>query len=354
MSPKALLASLFLAGLVAASVNPSGASTRTGEEPNDSWITLKTKAALLTSRGVDGMDIHVDALRGRVTLFGRVDTRAQRTRAGEIARGVSGVTLVRNLLQIATNPTAEAMVKRSDDEIRKQLEASLGADATLADSHIQVKGVSAGTVVLSGTATTLSDQLQAIRIARGTAGVHQVASDIKGPDSAGDLELWSHGSAPANPDTLSGTGISDNWITLKTKLRLMANDQTPAGEINVDTDDHVVTLFGVVPSEASRDAAGAEARQVGGVREVKNQLEVVAPSRKAQVDHGDDQLEASLGRSYKANGRLKGVDVQVKNGVVRLTGSVAHELDVLDATVLARGTAGVRSVRSELTVKAVS
>jgi osmotically-inducible protein OsmY len=181
-----------------------------------------------------------------------------------------------------------------------------------------------------------------------------VASDIKGPDMASDLELWSHGAATVNPDTISGNAVSDNWITLKTKMRLMANDQTPAGEINVDTNDHVVTLFGVVPSDASRAAAETEARQVGGVREVKNELEVVGASRKAQVDRKDDQLQTTLNRAYKAHRRLKDVDVEVKNGVVRLTGDVATELDVLDATVLARGTAGVRSVRSELTLKANS
>jgi hyperosmotically inducible periplasmic protein len=354
MRTRSLLLSLLFAAFLVASLGASRAAAAKGDGPNDSWITLKTKAALLTAGGVDGMDIHVDVLRGRVTLFGRVDTREQRTRADKVARVVSGVTEVRNLIQIAKNPTREAMVKRSDDEIRKQLEASLAADPSLADSHIQLKGVSAGTVVLSGTATTLSDQLQAIRIARGTPGVLQVASDIKGPDSDSDLELWSHGSSPVNPDTLSGTAVSDNWITLKTKLRLMANEQTPAGEINVDTDNHVVTLFGCVPSEASRKAAEDEARQVGGVREVRNELEIVTPARKARVEHRDSQLEASLNGSYKVHTRLKSVNVEVKNGVVRLTGNVANELDVLDATVLARSTAGVRSVRSELTVKSSS
>ena len=41
--------------------------------------------------------------------------------------------------------------------------------------------------------------------------------------------------------------MSDMWITSAAKVRLIADDQTPATEINVDTRNGVVTIFGIVP-----------------------------------------------------------------------------------------------------------
>ena len=41
------------------------------------------------------------------------------------------------------------------------------------------------------------------------------------------------------------------WITSDTKMRLLADGRTPALDINVDTWNGVVTLFGSVPSRDS-------------------------------------------------------------------------------------------------------
>ena len=64
----------------------------------------------------------------------------------------------------------------------------------------------------------------------------------------------------------AGDTVSDAWITSATKLRLLANSETPALDINVDTTDARVTLFGVVPTAAAKAAAEAEAHKVNGVR----------------------------------------------------------------------------------------
>ena len=46
---------------------------------SDAWITTKVKMLLLNSPSVGGMAINVDTDDGRVTLHGKVDTRAERT-----------------------------------------------------------------------------------------------------------------------------------------------------------------------------------------------------------------------------------------------------------------------------------
>ena len=45
-------------------------------------------------------------------------------------------------------------------------------------------------------------------------------------------------------------------------------------EINVDTNDHVVTLRGTVPSAVARAKAVSLAKQVDGVKSVKDELTI--------------------------------------------------------------------------------
>ncbi|MFP4111229.1 MAG: BON domain-containing protein [Desulfonatronovibrio sp.] len=80
---------------------PAGRSA--GETVDDSTISAKVKAALYDDEMVSGFAISVDTFQGEVTLNGAVDNEGQRERAGEIARSVTGVRAVNNLLNIKEN-----------------------------------------------------------------------------------------------------------------------------------------------------------------------------------------------------------------------------------------------------------
>ena len=54
----------------------------------------------------------------------------------------------------------------------------------------------------------------------------------------------------------------------------MANGETPGMDINVDTTDGIVTLFGTVPDQTAKTEATAEAEKVSGVKKVVNELEI--------------------------------------------------------------------------------
>ena len=47
----------------------------------DVWLTMKTKLALLTTEGVDTIGLNVDTADGVVTLHGKVESEAKRTKA---------------------------------------------------------------------------------------------------------------------------------------------------------------------------------------------------------------------------------------------------------------------------------
>ena len=347
---------------------------------SDAWITTKVKMALLTTDGVSSTAINVDTIDGRVTLHGTVGSASEKQKAEQSAQAINGVREVRNLLAVVA-PAAQDAAAVADDKIETSVEAALERDPMLDDSDIEVASVNGGVVVLSGEAETLSDHLRAIEVARAVPGVRRVASQVQGPDALTDAEIWQDtkdtakqtGSAIGDAARKTGdavttagkqaadtvtTGsaaaagsVSDAWITSAAKMRLIANTTTPGFDINVDTSEGVVTLFGTVPSSEARRAAESEAQAVSGVKRVDNQLTVVAPANQERVAAKDADIEKRVVDRLEAHEDVgDDVAVEVSNGTVRLTGTVDSQGERLQALTIARSTAGVRSVVDGLTV----
>ena len=60
------------------------------------------KAAFVKDPVVSAMDVKVDTFKGTVQLSGFVDTAEQKTRAEQIAAGVTGVAAVKNNITVKT------------------------------------------------------------------------------------------------------------------------------------------------------------------------------------------------------------------------------------------------------------
>ncbi len=71
-----------------------------GENIDDTTITTTVKAKLAGDKGSTLTRVSVDTDRGVVQLSGVVQSAADKSRAGEIARSVSGVRRVVNNLQV--------------------------------------------------------------------------------------------------------------------------------------------------------------------------------------------------------------------------------------------------------------
>ena len=317
----------------------------------DAWITTKAKLALLTTDGVSSTDVNVDTIDGRVTLHGTVSSEQEKARADKVVRDIDGVKEVRNLLAVVA-PAKQEAVAAADSQIKEQVDRALSADKALADSEITVASVNKGTVVLSGTAASLSDHLSAVEDARRVPGVGRVASEIKSPDALSGAEIWPDTKDQSAAPAANATGVmSDMWITTAAKVRLIANGDTPATEINVDTEDAVVTLFGMVPTEASKRTAEAEVRKVSGVKVVRNQLQVVPAPAQEAVRANDEEIKDHIAnRVDDALPDKADITIEVKGGVARLSGEVGGQSDRLRALTIARSTSGVRSVVDEIEV----
>lgn len=311
----------------------------------DPWLTGMVKVALL-SQLPSGFGVDVDTFDGRVTLHGKVGSELERVDAERLARGVNGVRAVRNLLQVV--PTnRRSVVEVADGRLVQRVAAKLSGDRALSNSSIAVKSVNAGVVLLNGKARTLSDHLRALELASRVPGVQRVASEIVSPEEFADNDLW-YGDAP--PRGTASRALQDAWVTSRIRLKLIGDPEIPATDISVDTESGRVTLFGVVPSLAARDAAAAAARHIAGVLSVKNDLRIIAPTERGRVRAEDRELESIVVSRLIASGFDQGIDVDVKAGVGRLSGKVNSWADRYAVLTVARNTDGVRAIRDDLTV----
>src|SRR6266478_7281224 len=72
----------------------------------------------------------------------------------------------------------------------------------------------------------------------------------------------------------AGQYVDDSTITASVKAKLVGDKTANLTRIDVDTTNQVVTLNGIVESADQKAKAEQLARQVGGVKGVKNNLQV--------------------------------------------------------------------------------
>jgi osmotically-inducible protein OsmY len=350
---------LHLAGLVALGVCATVflGSRPAAAEASDTWTTAKAKIALMTAEDVGGYAINVDTYDSVVTLHGTVASSNEKSRAAEIAKSVKGVKEVRNLLQVVPEVDQKA-AQVEDSKLKESVSTVLERDAALDDSSIEIASVNNGVVLLSGKATTISDHLRALEDARAVEGVKRVASEIQSPDKLSDAELWYGDKPQASTSAAKGStakaeeSSSDAWTTAAVKLKLLSSREVPGLDINVDTRQGVVTLFGSVPAESTKQLAEKLASETSGARVVKNQIQVVPKAEQEQVAAKDESIQASLKKRIADNPELKDANVklEVSKGVVRLTVTVENQRDHLAVLTTTRATQGVRSLIDELEI----
>jgi hyperosmotically inducible protein len=191
------------------------AASKTGQVLSDAEITAAVKTKLLADKTVGGLKIDVDTSDGVVTLTGPVKTAAERNQALRLARQTKGVKSVSNKLTLetaATTGSTEPSAKPKAKGGAKQNEAEKTKVVIKDDTTPKVKA--------------------------------------------------------------AGRATKDATITATVKTKLATVKGVIANDINVDTNDGVVTLKGSVPDEAQKARAEEVARETAGVKRVVNELTV--------------------------------------------------------------------------------
>src|SRR5580658_10346221 len=72
----------------------------TGESIDDEGISMHVRSALSGDAEYKYENVHVTTFKGTVQLSGFVDTSAQKSRAGDLAKGVEGVKDIQNNITV--------------------------------------------------------------------------------------------------------------------------------------------------------------------------------------------------------------------------------------------------------------
>jgi hyperosmotically inducible protein len=234
------------------------ATSSTGEKITDAWILTKVKAQFVGEDALEHSDINVDVRNNVVILKGTVASQAGKARAAEIARATEGVVRVQNDLTIgaAKNATTAGDMKDATHDASKSTkQAAREANDEVKDTAHEAK----------------HDAKDAAHEAKHDTkdAAHEAKHDAKDTASTAGRET-------REATGTAGQAVNDGWITTKVKSSFVGVDALEGSDIDVDTNGHVVTLRGTVPSEAARARAISLAKQVDGVKSVKDDLKIGA------------------------------------------------------------------------------
>jgi hyperosmotically inducible protein len=182
-------------------------------------------------------------------------------------------------------------------------------------------------------------------------------------------------------------GQTDAGITTAVKSKFAADDTVKAYQLDVTTENNVVTLEGTVETSVAKEQAVLLARNTDGVRDVVDRITVseaagtsgmrdpddiddpaiddqaAAKAREGQAaatgaaeSAGTVATDAAVTTAVKSKlladpavGGLK-IDVDTRGGIVTLSGTVSTRAEADQAVKLARATDGVDRVVDKLTV----
>ena len=232
--------------------------------------------------------------------------------------------------------TSALRASETDDRIEAAAKKSHVFKTYLKDDTIKTKSED-GVVTLTGTVAQDFHKSLAQDTVEGLPGVTRVDNQlkVKGENSA---------------------KYSDGWLSTKVKTTLLFHRNVSASATDVFVKDGIVSLRGEASSLAQKELTTEYAKDVEGVKEVKNEMTIAkSPAKLVQEtqDRIDDasitaQIKSSL-RAHRSTSALK-TKVTTKDGVVTVTGAARNEAEKSLVTKLVNDIDGVGSVVNNMTV----
>ena len=224
---------------------------------------------------------------------------------------------------------------KMDDRIESSAKKSYVFKTYLKNDDIKIQSKD-GAVILTGTVSEESHK----SLARDTV------ADLPGVKTV-DNRLEVKGEHPAEN--------SDAWLTMKVKTMLLFHRNVSA-MTEVSAKDGIVTLQGKATSQAQKDLTSEYAKDVEGVKDVKNEMVVSVPSKKTRTvgDKIDDasitaQVKMTL-LAHRSTSALK-TSVTTKKGVITLSGKASNAAEKDLAAKFASNVKGVKEVKNRMTIE---
>jgi osmotically-inducible protein OsmY len=209
---------------------------------------------------------------------------------------------------LVTSVTVQA--SKLDDQIEVTAQKSYVFNTYLKGDAIKIQSVE-GVVTLTG---TVSEEFH-------KAMAEDTVTYLPGVKSVNN-KLVVTGKSPAEK--------SDAWLTKKVETTLLFHRKVSA-MTQVNTKDGIVTLQGDATSQAQKDLTTEYARDVEGVKDVRNEMTVSKTKTKTvQTTAGEKIDDASITAqvkmsllSHRSTSALQ-TKVETKNGVVTLSGKAGN------------------------------
>lgn len=221
--------------------------------------------AFALNRHLNPFDLEIAVENGKARLQGRVESEVQRDLAEQVALSISGVEAVDNRIEVdgtVAEGEPPALVERLENaSLAATVRSKLLWNSNTRGLDIQVKSQK-GAITLSGHALTPAAKELAGQLAANTDGVREVFNH---------LSISTADSSSSEVQTAVEEGretISDAWITSKVRASFLHSRNLDALNLEVATDDGLVTLRGSVLSSAEKRLAVEIARNIRGVRGV--------------------------------------------------------------------------------------
>jgi osmotically-inducible protein OsmY len=293
----------------------------------DDALRSDIQAALRENKATEPRDVIIQSRHGIVSLMGTVQSLREKRFVERLAKGVAGVREVRNHLLI------EPVENRSDVEIRKEIEAGLVWDAFVDDALVAVD-VDEGRVALSGTVGSAAEKRRAIEIAgiRGVRGVDATDLDVDPEASENLLRGHKYADKPAQK------------IESAVRDAFRHDPRLRPFHIYIELRDGIVTLRGTVETLEIKTVAEDDARNVVGVWQVRNLIEV-GPGEPVDDEVVARNVREALRRDPYVDQRL--IDVSFDEGTVQLAGESGSRVEKERAVSAASRVRGVVAVDAD-------
>jgi osmotically-inducible protein OsmY len=226
---------------------------------------------------------------------------------------------------------------QTDDRIQSSAKDSYVFRTELKNDSIDINS-NEGMVTLKGTVSEESHKSLAQDTVESLPGVKSV-----------DNQLVVNGQQPAEN--------SDGWLGMKVKSALFFNRNVSAVNTEVDVADGVVTLKGQADSQAQKDLTGEYAKDIDGVKDVKNEMtiaQVVSTSDQQPKDNkiDDASITAQVKMAFLTHHSTSAfkTGVETTDGTVTLSGNATSGAAKDMATKVASDINGVTSVVNNMTI----
>ncbi len=294
----------------------------------DNEIKDDIEDAMALDPAADSYEVRTKVKDGKVTLEGKVESWAEKTLSGRLAKGVKGVKSVENDIMVRNEDI------RPDGEVKSDIKRRLEIDAAINEDPIKVE-VNKGKVTLTGTVSSAAAATRAANNAW-VNGVRSVQTDFEINWRIGDT--W---------NKIVSRPLTDQQVRQAVVDALIFDPRVNSVKTKVRVVNGTVTLMGTVDNLAAKRAAEKRASDTVGVFRVINLLRVRPDERPT-----DSEIAKRVKNALERDPFLDKYDVDVSaiNGQAILNGLVNRKIDKRRAEMIASDVAGVIAVQNNISV----